>query len=73
MYQHIVKLVQDLTRPKLLAEYDQFQFEIDKIFEVEIHIADIEARLQDLARKNFGLLPFAPGCVMSTVCGNFYE
>jgi hypothetical protein len=73
MYQHIVKLVQDLTRPKLLAEYDQFQIEIDKIFEVEIHIADIEARLQDLARKNFGLLPFAPGCVMSTVCGNFYE
>lgn len=73
MYQHIVKLVQNVTRPRLLAEYDQFQFKIDKIFEVEIHIAEIEARLQDLARKNFGLLPFAPGCVMSTVRGNFYE
>lgn len=73
MYQHIVKMVQDVIRPKLLAEYAQFQFEIDKIFEVEIHIAEIEAQLQDLARKNFGLLPFAPGCVMSTVRGNFYE
>jgi len=73
LYQHIIKLCQQVIKPKKVEEYNQFQLKIDKIFEVEIHMAEIEDQLSSLARQNFGLLSNAPGCVMSTVCGNFYE